>query len=109
MQFLYVGGMTDEEADKADREALAEKIAEELRDSIGITTPEDRDLTARCLVASIEHDLRQLGWLPPAKTDRILGGIYHWSARLGQIPDHHLTRDVLNSHLAELAQILHDR
>ena len=101
--------MTGAEADEADRKALAEKIAEELRDSIGIATPEDRDLTARCLVQSIEHDLRRLGWMPPAKTERILGGIHGWSARLGKIPDHHLTRDVLNSHLAELTQILNDR
>jgi hypothetical protein len=32
-----------------------------------------------------------------------------WAARTGNIPDHHINRDVLTSHLTELAAILHDR
>jgi hypothetical protein len=92
--------MTDE-----DKKILADAIADELQDSIGITTPDDRDLTARCVVDRIEHLLRQRGWMPPETYSQV----HSWAGRAGKIQDHHLNRSVLNSHLAELTQILHDR
>ena len=95
--------MTSEE-----RRDLAGVIAEELRDSIGIQTVEDRDLTARCVVQRIEHELKHLGWMPPTKTERIFGRIHTWCAETAKLPEHHINRSVLTSHLAELAQILHD-
>jgi hypothetical protein len=48
--------------DDADKEELAGVIAAELADSAGIATGEDRDLTARVLVARIESTLRHMGW-----------------------------------------------
>ena len=92
-----------------DKQALAAEIADELQDSCGIETDADRDLTARCIVDRIEHTLRQQDWMPPEETSRIIGGVRSWAGRAGKIPEHHVTRDVLNSHLAELAQILNDR
>jgi hypothetical protein len=88
--------------DEEDKERLAEAIAEELEDSIGIATAEDRDLTARVLVARIESTLRHMGWRPPADYDRIRD----WATMTANIPDHHINRSVLLSHLAELRNIL---
>ena len=93
--------MTDE-----DKQILAEAIADELQDSAyGIGTEADRERTAVLVVDRIEHLLHRRGWMPPATYDRVHG----WAARTANIPDHHVNRDVLTSHLAELAQILHDR
>ena len=91
-----------------ERRELADVIAEELRDSIGIQTAEDRDLTARCIVQRIEHELKHLGWMPPTKTGRIHGRIRAWCADMATLPEHHINRSVLTSQMAELAQILHD-
>jgi hypothetical protein len=91
--------------DDEDKKILADAIADELQDSVGIATEADRDLTARVVVARIESELRYMGWRPPATYDRIT----KWSARTAGIPEHHVNRSVLNSHLAELSQILHDR
>lgn len=85
-----------------DRQALAEQIAGELQDSVGIATGADRELTARVIVARIESTLRHLGWMPPGTSDRI----HAWLRETGGLPEHHVNRDVLNSQLAELAQIL---
>jgi len=92
--------MTDE-----DKKTLAAEIAGELQDSIGITTPHDRDLTARMVVDRIEHVLYEQGWMPPATYERV----QDWATRTASIPEHHVNRSALTSHLAELAQILHDR
>ena len=92
-----------------DKQALAAEIADELQDSCGIETDADRDLTARCIVDRIGHTLRQQGWMPPEKSSRIIGGVISWAARLGKLPEHHINRDVLISHLVELGQILNDR
>ena len=96
--------MTEEE-----KKDLAAEIAGELEDSCGIETEGDRDLTARCIVDRIEHELKQLGWMPPAKTDRIHSRIRAWCVDMAKLPDHPVTRQVLNSQMAELAQILADR
>ena len=92
--------MTDE-----DKKALADEIADELQDSVGITTPDDRDLTARMVVGRIEHVLYEQGWMPPRTYENVQG----WAIRTAGIPEHHVNRDVLTSHLSELADILHDR
>ena len=93
--------MTDE-----DKKALAAEIAGELEDSVwGIETPDGRDKTARLVVDRIEHALYMQGWMPPVTYERI----HDWAARTRNIPDHHINRDVLTSHLAELSDILHDR
>ena len=91
--------------DEEDKQALAAEIAGELEDSIGISTGADRDLTARCIVRRIEYELYQQGWMPPATYERV----QQWAIRTANIPDHHVNRDVLTSHLTELADILHDR
>jgi len=88
--------------DDEDRKELADVIAAELEDSVGIATADDRDLTARVIVARIESTLHYLGWRPPADYDRIR----EWSASTARIPEHHINRDVLTSHLAELSAIL---
>ena len=92
----YLGTMDE------DREELASAIADELEDSVGIATIADRNLTARLIVARIETTLRHMGWRPPADYDRIR----EWSAATARIPEHHVNRDVLTSHLAELSGIL---
>ncbi len=89
--------------DDEDKGRLAAVIAAELEDSVGIATEDDRDLTARVIVARIESTLHSLGWRPPADYDRIL----EWSSATARIPEHHINRDVLTSHLAELSDILH--
>jgi hypothetical protein len=88
-----------------DKQILAEAIAGELDDSCGIDTEADRDLTARCIVDRIESMLYQRGWMPPATSGRI----HHWIGQTAALPEHHVNRSVLNSQLAELSQILHDR
>jgi hypothetical protein len=92
--------MTDE-----DKQALAAEIADELEDSIGISTEADRDLTARCIVDRMEAWFRHLGWMPPETSDRI----HNWASMTANLPDHHINRDVLTSHLCELSDILHGR
>lgn len=97
----YAGGMTEE-----DEKAPAEAIADELEDSAyGIATEAGRDRTARLVADRIKPWLRQAGWMPPETYDRILD----WALRTGDLPEHHVNRDVLTSHLAELSQILRDR
>jgi hypothetical protein len=91
--------------DDEDKKILAEAIADELEDSIGIATEADRNLTARVIVARMESVLLNMGWRPPATFDRIR----EWSARTASLPEHHVNQSVLTSHLAELSQILHDR
>jgi hypothetical protein len=89
-----------------DKKALAAEIAGELQDSgYGIETGTARDLTARLVVDRVEHALYQLGWMPPATYERV----QDWAMRTGNLPEHHVNRDVLTSHLVELADILHDR
>ncbi len=89
-----------------DKTALANAIADELEDSAyGIETALDRQLTAVLVVERIERTLHQQGWMPSATCDRI----QDWATRTGNIPEHHVNRDVLTSHLTELAAILHDR
>jgi transposase InsO family protein len=91
--------------DDEDKAHLAAVIAEELEDCIGIATEEDRELTARVLVARIETTLRMLGWRAPADYDRIR----EWASMTANLPEHHINRDVLTSHLIELSDILHGR
>ena len=93
--------MTEEE-----EKALAEAIADELEDSAyGIETAADRERTALLVVDRIQHDLYQQGWMPPATYEQIRD----WASRTASIPDHHVNRSVLTSHLTELSAILHDR
>jgi hypothetical protein len=90
--------MTDE-----DKQALAAEIADELEDSgFGIETAGAREVTARLVVDRIEHALYQQGWMPPAT----FGQVHAWAMRTGNIPEHHINRGVLTSHLTELAAIL---
>jgi hypothetical protein len=92
-----------------DKKALAAEIADELQDSAyGIATGADRELTARLVVDRVEHALYQMGWMPPAKTERIFGRVHEWTARTRKQPQDP-GPGVLNSHLAELADILHGR
>jgi len=89
-----------------DKKILADAIADELEDSAyGIETALDRQLTAVLVVERIENLLRQRGWMPPETLSRIS----HWAGRTGSIPDHHVNRDVLTSHLCELTDILRGR
>ena len=92
--------------DDEDKHVLGREIAGELEDSAyGIGTPADRKRTALLVVDRIQHALYMHGWMPP----RTYGRISDWASRTGNIPEHHVNRDVLTSHLAELADILHDR
>ena len=96
--------MTSEE-----RGELIAAIADVLQDSAwGIATADARTHTAALLVARIEWLLRQLGWVPPAKTGRIHDRIHDWCTDMAKLPDHHISRDTLNSQMAELGQILRD-
>lgn len=93
--------MTDE-----DKQALAAEIADELEDSgWGIATPDARDKTARLVVDRIEYALYLQGWMPPATYERL----HDWAMRTGNIPEHHINRGVLTSHLVELSGILHNQ
>jgi hypothetical protein len=88
------------------KKALAAVIADELEDSAyGIATEADRYRTARLVAGRIVPALYEQGWMPPRTYERVRA----WAARTGSIPDHHVNRDVLTSHLSELAAILHDR
>jgi hypothetical protein len=87
--------MTDE-----DKKALAAAITTELCDSAeGLRDPE---LLAGLIVDRIEPVLHQQGWMPPETTERL----HAWGQRLGELPEHHIGRDALNSHLCELWGIL---
>jgi hypothetical protein len=89
-----------------DEKALAEAIADELEDSAyGTATEIDRGRTARLVVDRIEHLLYEQGWMPPRTYENVQG----WAIRAANIPEHHVNRGVLTSHLTELAAILHDR
>jgi hypothetical protein len=97
----YLDEMTEE-----DEEALAAVIAAVLEDSAyGIATGAGRIRTARLVADRIQHDLYRHGWMPPGT----YANVRAWAARAGSIPGHHVNRDVLTSHLAELAAILDDR
>ena len=87
-----------------DEKALAEAIADELEDSAyGIATEADRIRTALLVVDRIQHDLYRQGWMPP----ETYGNVQDWATRTGNLPEHHVNRDVLTSHLCELTDILH--
>jgi hypothetical protein len=93
--------MTDE-----GKKALAAEIAGELEDSAyGIGTEADRERTALLVADRLEHALYRQGWMPPETYENVQA----WATRTAGIPDHHVNRDVLTSHLTELAAILHDR
>ena len=85
--------------------ALAAEVADELLDVGPLEGRTDRELAARLIADRIEPWLYQQGWMPPATYDRV----QDWAGRTGKLPEHHINRDVLTSHLAELAAILHDR
>lgn len=88
--------MTDD-----DKTRLAAAIAEVLNDAAhGMEA--DADLVARLIVDRIDPVLHQQAWMPP----EIYGQVRDWATRLGEIPEHHVSRSVLNSHLSELAAIL---
>ena len=57
------------------------------------------------IVRQLPQLLYQAGWMPPETLERVRD----WAARTGNLPEHHVNRDVLNSHLVELADILHGR
>lgn len=84
-----------------DRNTLVSAVAEELEDTI--YDGADLELVARAVVDRLETQLRTLGWWSPEVGDAVA----QWGIRLGGISDKHLTRDVLTSHQAELADILH--
>ena len=89
-----------------DRKALAEAIADQLEDSAyGIATGAARSRTALLVADRVEHALYEQGWMPPRTYENVQG----WAIRAAGIPEHHINRDVLTSHLTELAAILHDR
>lgn len=88
-----------------DKKALADEIAGELLDVGPLEGCTDRELAARLIADRIEPWLHQQGWMPPATYSRI----QDWVTRTANIPEHHVNRDVLTSHLTELAAILHDR
>jgi len=90
--------MTDE-----DKAALADVIADVLADSAyGTATGDGRYRTARLILDRIEPVLGQQGWMPPGTLEQV----HAWGRRLGELPGHHINRDVLNSHLAELWAIV---
>ena len=89
-----------------DKKALAEEIASQLEDSAyGIATEDDRIRTALLVADRIELVLYRQGWMPPTTYERIRD----WATLTGNLPEHHVNRDVLNSHLTELWAILRDR
>jgi hypothetical protein len=93
-----------------DKKALAGEIADELRDSAyGIATEADRDRTALLVVDRVGQWLYQEGWMSPEAASQIHNRIAGWMTRTGSLPEHHVNPSILNSHLAELAAILHDR
>ena len=88
-----------------DKKALGDAIAGALSDIGPLEGDGDRDIAARFIVARIEHVLYRQGWMPPETYENVQA----WAIRAAGIPEHHVNRDVLTSHLTELAAILHDR
>jgi hypothetical protein len=88
-----------------DKKALTGEIADELLDVATFETRADRELAAGLVADRIEPWLHQQGWMPPETLERV----QDWATRTGKLPEHHINRDVLTSHLCELADILHGR
>jgi hypothetical protein len=88
-----------------DKQALVGEIADELLDVATFETRADRELAAGLVADRIEPWLYRQGWMPPETYENVQA----WATRTGNLPEHHVNRDVLTSHLAELAAILHDR
>jgi hypothetical protein len=89
----------------------AKRQAEELTDKIDDIVYERTDggggsgTAAAEIVRQLPELLYQAGWLPPD----VLSRIQDWAKRTGELPEQHINRDTLNSHLVELAAILHSR
>jgi hypothetical protein len=93
-----------------DKMALAAEIAGELEDSAyGIAAGDARNLTARLVADRVGQWLGREGWISPEAASRTHNRIVDWMTRTGSLPEHHVNRSVLTSHLAELADIMHGR
>ncbi len=89
--------------DAEDKKALADAID----DIIYVRTDGGggSGVAADEIVRQLPQLLRQAGWMPPETLERI----QDWATRTGNLPEHHINRDVLTSHLVELTAILHGR
>ena len=85
--------------------AADKELADKIDDIIHEHTDGPAGFAAEDIVRQLPQLLYQAGWMPPATYERV----QDWASRTGSIPDHHVNRDVLTSHLTELAAILHDR
>lgn len=94
--------MTGDEA-KRQVDELADKIDDIIYEHVSDGT--GSGVAASEIVRQLPQLLYQAGWMPPETLERI----HDWAARTGNLPGHHVNRDVLTSHLTELADILHDR
>ena len=57
------------------------------------------------IVRQLPQLLYQAGWMPP----ETYANVQAWATMTANLPEHHINRDVLTSHLCELTDILHDR
>jgi hypothetical protein len=91
-------------------DAEAKRQAEELADKIDDIIYDHTDgggsgVAAAEIVKQLPELLYQAGWMPPETFERV----QDWATRTGNLPEHHINRDVLTSHLCELTDILHGR
>ena len=89
----------------AEAKQQADDLAGKIDDLIHDHPPGPIGSTAAAIVRRLPQLLYQAGWLTPDVHDRIRD----WAERTGNLPEHHVNRSVLTSHLAELADILHGR
>jgi hypothetical protein len=89
----------------------AKRQADELTDAIDDIIHERTSggggsgVAAAEIVSQLPQLLYQAGWMPPETLERV----QDWATRTRNLPDRHVNRDVLTSHLVELADILHRR
>ena len=88
--------MTDE-----DKKELADKIDDIIHDH----TDAPSGFAADEIVAQLPQLLYQAGWMPPGRSSECRTGL----SAPSKLPEHHINRDVLTSHLVELTAILHGR
>jgi hypothetical protein len=95
---------TDPEA-KRQADELTDKIDDIIHRYIWPHADGASGLAADEIVRQLPQLLHQAGWMPPQTLERV----QDWATRTGALPEHHVNRSVLTSHLAELADILHGR
>jgi hypothetical protein len=92
-------------ADDPEAKRQAQELEDKIDDIIYDHTDGAVSQTAAEIVRQLPQLLHQAGWLSPD----VLNRIQDWMSRTASLPERHVNRDVLNSHLAELAAILHGR